>query len=177
MRIVAGTYKGRVLKSFDGDEIRPTSDMARESLFNILRFRIVGAKFLDLFSGTGAMGIEALSRGAKKVTFNDYSKKSVGLIKENLAKIGAVDGVEVKNYDAITFVRSCREKYDIIFLDPPYNSDILTVVMSEISAILDDGGVVICENEKALDGTFNGLIKTDERKYGRARFAFFEKEL
>ena len=84
MRIVGGIYKGRVLCPFEKIGVRPTSDMARESLFNILQTRILGAKFLDLFAGTGAVGIEALSRGAKEVTLNDFGKESVALIKKNL---------------------------------------------------------------------------------------------
>ena len=86
MRIVGGKYKGRVLAEFKGQDIRPTADMVRESLFNILQFKIFSASFLDLFSGTGAMGIEALSRGAKKVHFNDADKKSIAVLKQNLSK-------------------------------------------------------------------------------------------
>lgn len=177
MRIVGGIYKGRVLKSFDGLDIRPTSDMARESLFNILRYQVIDARFLDLFSGTGAMGLEALSRGAKSVTLNDFSKKSLAIIKENATKLGVINQVEIKNYDALYFIRACREKFDVIFLDPPYGNDISEQVLNEISTILSDDGVVVFENENGFNGRANGLKITDERKYGRARFTFFKKEL
>ena len=115
MRVVGGIFKGRTLLSFDGDKIRPTSDKARESLFNILQFKTPDCIFLDLFCGTGAMGIEALSRGALKVDFNDLSRESVLLTKKNLEKIKAIDGYSITNLDAITFLKTTRTKYDVIF--------------------------------------------------------------
>ena len=103
MRIVGGKYKGRRLAEFKGRDIRPTSDQTRESLFNILQFRIYGKSFLDLFCGTGAVGIEAYSRGAGKVVLNDVSRESVKLAKANLEKLGIAD-VEVKTSDALTLL-------------------------------------------------------------------------
>lgn len=176
MRIVGGVYKGRVLKSFDGEDIRPTSDMARESLYNILRDKIAGARFLDLFCGTGAMGIEALSRGASEVVFNDYSKNSVMLTKENLAKLKIDKGVKVQSYSAVDYLKITDEKFDIIFMDPPYKSELGEQALSVASNALADGGIVILENESGFDGVVQGLTKYDERKYGRARFTFFKGE-
>lgn len=176
MRIVGGIYKGRKLKTFEGDEIRPTSDMARESLFNILRDRIIDAKFLDLFCGTGAMGIEALSRGAKEVTFNDFSKKSVNLTKENLNSLGEINNAKISVSGALEFLQRTGEKFDIIFLDPPYKSDLGEKALSVAKNALSDGGIVIFENEDGFGGEILGLIKYDQRKYGRARFTFFKGE-
>lgn len=176
MRIVGGVFKGRVLKSFDGDKVRPTSDMARESLFNILRDRISGAKFLDLFCGTGAMGIEALSRGADFVAFNDYSRDSVLLTKQNLEKLGIRDRVRVHTLDATVLLGSIGEDFDIVFMDPPYKSDVGVKALNLVVNVLNEGGIVILENEEGFDGEIPGLIKYDVRKYGRARFTFFKKE-
>ena len=172
MRIVGGKYKGRTLYEFKGSDIRPTSDNARESLFNILG-DLSGVDFLDLFAGTGAVGIEAISRGAN-VVFNDNSRESVNLIKENLKKVGAAG--EVNFSDALAFIKSSRKKFDVIFLDPPYKSGIIPEILDAAGDILKDGGKVVFENEKVFTGTAKGLILTDVRKYGRAILHFFTKQ-
>ena len=172
MRIIGGKFKGRTLYGFRGEDIRPTSDNARESLFNILG-DISGADFLDLFSGTGAVGIEALSRGAKAV-FNDFSRESVALTKANFERLG--DNAEVFSLDALSFIKTTRKKFDIIYLDPPYKSDFISELLSSVSEILKDGGRVIFENEKVYSGTAKGLVLTDVRKYGRAILQFFAKK-
>ncbi len=171
MRIIGGAYKGRTLYGFRGEDIRPTSDSARESLFNILG-DLSGADFLDLFCGTGAVGIEALSRGAKTV-FNDIDKESVSLTRVNLNKVGA--SAEVCCSDALGFIKSTRKKFDVIFLDPPYKSDKIRELLDAVAGILKDGGKVVFENEKPFSGVARGLVLTDVRKYGRAILHFFEK--
>ncbi len=175
MRIVGGIYKGRVLCPFEKIGVRPTSDMARESLFNILQTRILGAKFLDLFAGTGAVGIEALSRGAKEVTLNDFGKESVALIKKNLEKLSIKDGVKVTSFDAVGLLRSGREKYDIIFLDPPYKSDLAKDVLSVVWSALEEDGIAILESETPFDGQVENLSVYDTRRYGKAHLTFFRK--
>lgn len=175
MRIVGGKFKGRKLLEFSGQSVRPTPDMVRESIFNILQFRIHGAYFLDLFSGTGAMGIEAISRGAKEVVFNDKDRESVKLIKKNLEKLGEVDGVKVLNCDALTLLKSTDKKFDIIYIDPPYKTELGVSCLPLVNRVLSDGGVVIFEDEKEFSGEIDGLILKDKRKYGRVRLAFFEK--
>lgn len=177
MRIIGGKYRGRVLFGFDGLEVRPTSDRARESLFNILGSRIQGKSFLDLFSGTGAIGIEALSRGAGKVTFNDNSKKSLALTEGNLKKIKADEDYVLSFRDAVSFIRSATDKFDFVFIDPPYKSDVKDEILKIVGSVLTDDGIVIAEREDEItefdDG---GLELFDERKYGRARFYFFRKK-
>ncbi len=175
MRIVGGKYKSRVLSGFDGDRIRPTSDKARESLFNILQNRIYGAEFLDLFCGTGAMGIEALSRGAKSVTFNDADRNSLSVLRKNLTKLGVDEDYQIKNYDALVFLKNAQEKYDIIFIDPPYKTDLGERAVALCQGVLKDGGVVILESETPFMGEVDGLAVFDQRKYGRARLTFFKK--
>lgn len=172
MRIVGGTLKGRTLYGFKGENIRPTSDNARESLFNILG-DISGADFLDLFSGTGAVGIEAVSRGAKAV-FNDAEKDSVALTRANLKKVGI--SAETTCSDALSFIKSARKKFDIIFLDPPYKSTVIPELLNSVSGILKDGGRVIFENENPFCGFAKGLVLTDCRRYGRAVLNFFVKQ-
>ena len=175
MRIVGGKYKGRNLAVFKGNEIRPTSDMARESLFNIL-YNVTDKTFLDLFCGSGAVGIEALSRGAKRVDFNDLSKDSLAVTKKNLSLIGNPINAFTYNYDAAAFLKKDGGTYDIIFIDPPYkegfNGDILLLCENKLS----DSGVIIYESESEFNGEIKGLKVKDRRKYGRARLTFFVKE-
>ena len=116
MRIVGGKYGGRVLSGFEGKDIRPTSDKARESLFNILRDRIYGSNFLDLFCGTGAIGIEAISHGAKTVTFNDIERKSLAVLKSNLEKLKVTEDYKITNFDALSFLMRVQPIYDIIYM-------------------------------------------------------------
>lgn len=172
MRIIGGKLKGRTLYGFRGEDIRPTSDSARESLFNILG-DVSGIDFLDLFCGTGAVGIEALSRGAVSV-FNDNCISSVALTRANLKKVGV--NAEVCAFDALTFIKSCGKKFDIIYLDPPYKSDVIRELLDSVSEMLKDGGKVVFENEKFFTGTAKGLVLTDVRRYGRAILHFFEKQ-
>ena len=163
--------------AFDGDKIRPTSDKARESLFNILQLKVPNAKFLDLFCGTGAMGIEALSRGAKKVVFNDFSRESLTLLKKNLEKVKVEEDYEIVNFDAVNFLRNTTEKFDVIFLDPPYKSELGLKCLPFISVALDDDGIAILEDEKEFSGEIEGLVEYDKRKYGRVHLTFFKKEI
>ena len=172
MRIVGGNLKGRTLYGFKGEEIRPTSDNARESLFNILG-DITGADFLDLFSGTGAVGIEAASRGAKAF-FNDVSIESVALTRANLKKVGI--SAETTCSDCLSFIKSARRKFDIIFLDPPYKSSVIPELLNAVSEILKDGGTVVFENENPFYGFAQNLVLKDVRRYGRAVLNFFGKK-
>lgn len=175
MRIVGGKYKGRRLAEFKGRDIRPTSDQTRESLFNILQLRIYGKSFLDLFCGTGAVGIEAYSRGAGKVVLNDVSRESVKLAKANLEKLGIAD-VEVKTSDALTLLDTVTEKFDYVFIDAPYADKTGELAVAKAIRVLKDGGEIIYENEKPLVECPKGLYVSDERKYGRAGLTFFRAE-
>ena len=175
MRIVGGKYGGRVLSGFEGKDIRPTSDKARESLFNILRNRIYGSNFLDLFCGTGAIGIEAISHGAKTVTFNDIERKSLAVLKSNLEKLKVTEDYKITNFDALSFLMRSGPVYDIIYIDPPYKMDIYDKLLKLSVNALNDVGIVIFESEQPFDGQVDGLIKYDERKYGRARLTFYKK--
>ncbi len=175
MRIIGGKYRGRVLKEFKGKDIRPTGDRAREALFNILQYDIVGSSFYDAFCGTGAVAIEAISRGAKKVVMTDSSPNSIKLAKENLALVKA--DAEIRNTDAVSFLKNTVHKFDIIFLDPPYDSLLISDVMSVLSSkdVLNPNGVIIAESDSETFGDYQGLIKTDVRKYGKAIFTFYKR--
>lgn len=176
MRIVGGKYKGRALVEFDGNAIRPTADKVRESLFNILQFRISGASVLDLFCGTGAIGIEALSRGAKTVVFNDASRESIAVLKKNLNKLKVSEEYRLQNSDALTFLKNTTDTFDLVYIDPPYKSDLGGEALKLVSRALNYGGTAVFEDEKPFSGEACGIVKTDERKYGRVYLTFFRRE-
>lgn len=178
MRVVGGEFRGRNLLSFDCDKIRPTSDKARESFFNIVMNRVRGCAFLDLFCGTGAMGIEALSRGASYVALNDVNKDSLAVAKKNVEKIGSPVGIEVFNVDAVFFLKTTDKTFDVIYIDPPYKSDLAEAALEAAaeSGVLSEGGLIAVETETPYTGRTFGFFKTDERKYGRARITFFKRE-
>jgi len=153
MRVIAGIYKGRRLKTLEGLSVRPTSDRLRETLFNILAPRIEGARFADLCAGSGAIGIEALSRGARHVTFIESSLKAARIISENLRNCGIREGYRVINRDALRALKNLaseQAQFDIIYFDPPYNSEIHTPVMwiIEMHDLLAEDGVVIVEHRR-----------------------------
>ncbi len=176
MRIVGGELKGRTLFTFEGEAIRPTPDKVREAVFNIIQPRIKGARFLDLFAGTGAMGIEALSRGAVAVTLNDKDRVSQALIKKNLEKLKISDRVKLTALDGTALDKFTNDKYDIIYIDPPYKAGLNELALKASLNLLSDNGVIILESETKFGAEIKGLEIFDERKYGRVLITFFQKE-
>ena len=180
MRIIGGKYRSRVLAEFAGDDVRPTSDRAREALFNILSLKIYGARVLDLFAGSGALGIESLSRGAKEAVFNDFSKDSLAILKKNLSALKIpVNGEEAKvwNFDYLVCLEQARGAFDLIFIDPPYRFDYGEKALKKIAerGLLTENGVAVYERDRPFEGEIEGLEKYDERKYGKAYLSFFRK--
>ncbi|HVL95405.1 MAG TPA: 16S rRNA (guanine(966)-N(2))-methyltransferase RsmD [Solirubrobacteraceae bacterium] len=168
MRVIAGDHRGRRLTAPRGEATRPTSDRVREALFSILGPRVAGARVLDLFAGSGALGIEALSRGAAEATFVDSDAAAVRAIRTNLTGIA---GGTVHRQDARAFVRSAREhgrQYDLVFLDPPYRQgETLGRALSEpIAALLAPGGTVVTESDRRAPLDLPDLPLLDERRYG-----------
>jgi 16S rRNA (guanine(966)-N(2))-methyltransferase RsmD len=168
MRVIAGTWGGRRLQAPPGDAVRPTSDRVREALFSVLAARIPGARVLDLFAGSGALGIEALSRGAASVTFVDSAPAAQRALKANLGALG-VDA-EVRRQDALRFLGGASgdaREYDLVFLDPPYR--LAGRLGGELSAILPavlaPGGLVIAESDRREPLDLE-LPLLDERRYG-----------
>lgn len=178
MRIVGGTLKGRKLVPFDEKNVRPTSDMVRESLFNILRDDIAGASFLDLFSGTGAVGIEAFSRGAEHIVFCELSNKSSEVLKKNLLKCGIFDerAIEIKIGDSCEYVKK-ENSFDFIYVDPPYKSDCVTKILPYLKNVLSERGIAIIETETpfCFDEISFGLEVCDTRRYGKAHLTFLRR--
>jgi len=183
LRIIAGKFRGRRLKSPPSAQTRPTSDRLRETLFNILAPRIEGARLLDLCAGTGAVGLEALSRGASHVTFVDQSRKMCELIEANLDSLEvAADDREVVVATAFDYLRRLVKNdgpaFDIVFLDPPYASDydgLLNYGGEQASQILNAGGIVIVEHhkKKVLQTQFSALKRYRELKQGDSVISFY----
>lgn len=179
MRIIGGKYRSRVLAEFKGEEVRPTADRVKESLFNILSLKVRGARVLDLFCGSGALGLECLSRGAKEVIFNDISKDSIAILKKNLTalKLGVADGATVKNMDYTACLLSAQGEFDLIFIDPPYRFDYGEKALEIIAqkGLLSNDGIVVYERDCNLDKTIEGLEIYDMRKYGKTILTFLKK--
>ena len=179
MRVITGIARGRRLKEPQGLETRPTTDRVKEGIFSSIQFEIEFTRVLDLFGGTGQMGIEALSRGAAHCTFVDLRKEAVGIIRENLKLTGLEGQATVVQRDALAFLTRCREKYDVIFLDPPYASDLLKKAMETIPAIdiVTENGIIVCEN-----GSTTGWPEVEppyrlqkEYRYGKVRTALYRR--
>ena len=175
MRIISGKYRALTLSEFAGDDIRPTADRVKESLFNIISPRIYGADVLDLFCGSGSLGIECISRGAKFVAFNDFSASSIAVLKKNLAKLKDERSYAVTKYDFQACLYAAKTPYDIIFVDPPYRFDYGKTALEIIAGrgLLKRGGVAIYEQDKSFQGVIDGLCAFDERKYGKTYLTFF----
>lgn len=178
MRIISGRHRGRKLAEFKAEGIRPTSDRAKESLFNILSTKIVGATVLDLFCGSGSIGLECVSRGADKVFFNDKSANSIAVLKKNISLLKEESCCVVTISDYKDCLNNCNQQFDVIFLDPPYAQEFGTPALNIIAqrGLLKEGGVAIYERDRAFQGKIEGLEKVDERKYGKAYLTFFKAE-
>ena len=177
MRVITGTARGRKLLEPDGMAVRPTTDMVKEAMFNIVQFDIEGRRVLDLFAGTGQLGIEALSRGAAECVFVDESPKSVKLVRTNLERC-ALRG-RVEQADSIGFLRR-GGKFDLVVLDPPYDSDLLEKALEVIQNvdILNDGGIIVCESrrEKSMPELSAPYRKTLSRRYGKVCLTVYKKD-
>ena len=180
MRIVSGKLKGRRLASFGGRCIRPTSDIVRETIFNILTVEWEGKEVLDLFSGTGALGIESLSRGASRVVFVENNSQSLHLLNKNINTLKQSDYCEVlrlKVEKGIGVIKKKGWKFDIVFLDPPYGRGLTDDTLHLIagSDVLKEGSIVIAEHhyKETLSNRYRKLQLSDRRKYGSTEVSFF----
>ena len=173
MRVISGSARGRRLKELQGMDTRPTTDKVKESLFNIIQFEIEGRRVLDLFGGTGQLGIEALSRGADHCTFVDMRKEAAALIRENLRLTGLSERSRVVQGDALSFLSSCGEKFDVILLAPPYHTELLEKSVERITEfdILREHGIIICESaaERELPALPPPYERGREYRYGKIR--------
>jgi 16S rRNA (guanine(966)-N(2))-methyltransferase RsmD len=183
MRIIAGTHRSRILKAPSGVETRPTSDRLRETLFNVLAPRIKGAHFLDLYAGSGAVGIEAISRGAVHVTFVEQAPPALKILRTNLASLSITTGYRIESAKVSAFLRAAaksQQQFDLIFLDPPYDlSGEYESTLSTIDTLLAPEGLVIAEHRRKdmLPAAIATLKCTRLLEQGDAALCFFQKEI
>ena len=148
MRIISGSARGRKLKEPQGMDTRPTTDKVKESLFNIIQFELEGRRVLDLYAGTGQLGLEALSRGAESCAFVDQRREAAALVRDNVKLCRFEDRSRVIQAEALSFLALCREKFDVVFLDPPYQSGLLEKSLETLTRfdILREYGIIVCES-------------------------------
>ena len=179
MRVITGTARGRRLREPEGMATRPTTDNVKESMFNLIQFDIEGRRVLDLFAGTGQLGIEALSRGASRAVFVDHRQDAAALVHENLRRTHFEDRGEVVCADFTQYLARCRRKFRLIFLDPPYAEKSLETAIQRLSEIdiLSIGGIIITERPvgKALDAAYPGLVRKKDHRYGTVLTALFRR--
>ena len=180
MRVITGKARGVALKTPEGLTTRPTADRVKEALFSIINFDVPNAAVLDLFGGTGQLGIEALSRGAKKAVFVDAGDAACKLIKENLRRTKLEGQGSVVRCDYLQYLSVCREKFDIVFLDPPYAEVFLENSLKKISEIdiLQSGGIIVCERPlgKDLPWDMPGFSRSKDYKYGKTLLTLYRKD-
>lgn len=180
MRVITGKARGIQLKTPQGLLTRPTADRVKEALFSIIRFDLPGASVLDLFGGTGQLGIEALSQGAERAVFVDARQDACNLIRENLKRTHLDSAGSVLRCDYMDYLHRCREKFDIVFLDPPYAETFLENSLDTITEIdiLRSGGIIVAERPlgKNLDRTYPGYIRSKDYKYGKTLLTIYRKE-
>ena len=158
MRVITGLARGRRLETLPGDNTRPTGEKVKESLFSAIQFDIEGRRVLDLFAGSGQLGIEALSRGASGCVFVDKNTDAVKIIRQNLQHTNLAEKAQVLGTDALAYLTRPGDRFDLVFLDPPYASELLKPVLDKVAPLINDGGIIVCETtkDKQLDvKTFN----------------------
>lgn len=177
MRVIAGDKKGRKLVTPEGLDTRPTSDKVKEALFSIVQFELDGAAFLDLFAGSGQMGIEALSRGADRAVFVDNGRKPCECIRKNLSDLSLSDRAEVNMRDISDYLFSCKEEFDVIFLDPPYKDGISQNLLESVVAVAKETAVIICEipEKSPLCEECAGFSLRRRYRYGKTELALFRR--
>ena len=181
MIIISGRFKGHRLVSFQADHIRPTTDRVKESVFNILQAYFEDSSVLDLFSGTGNLAIEALSRGAKSVQAVENHKKSLSILRENLNKLKVQDEVKVHPLDVFQFLKKYQgPSFDIIFIDPPFTKALAHDVMLTLASSNVVGPqtwvVIESSDHERLDSEYSRLKRLDQRDFGDKKVSFFQQE-
>ena len=178
MRIISGERRGKKLTTLEGLSVRPTADRVKEALFNILQFSVEGRVFLDLFAGSGQIGLEALSRGAKTAVFVDSSKASLKVVRQNIAATGMGERAVVQEADFSAYLRTTTQRFDIAFLDPPYQAGLLPAALPLTAARMNPGGVIVCEHptELSLPEQVGDFRVQKTYRYGKTALTLYRRE-
>ena len=178
MRIITGTARGIRLSTPEGEEItRPTTEKVKEAVFSSIQFDIEGREVLDLFAGSGQLGLEALSRGAESCTFVDASDASLNLVRKNLESTDLSEKAKVVRSDYAAFAAASRDTFDIVFLDPPYSAGLLMPAVKAVLPLMSDYGVIVCEHppEVKLDEEIGGFKIAKAYRYGKVLVTVYRK--
>ncbi len=178
MRVITGTARGKRLITADGMDVRPTPERVKEALFSVIQFDIEGRTILDLFAGSGQIGIEALSRGAEKAVFVDQSPVSINHIQSNLKNTGLTEGAKVIRGDYTAVLLGMTEKFDFVFLDPPYASGFLEKALKLVQKNVKEHGFIICEHPKevVLPEEVDDFKIKKQYRYGKVHITFYARK-
>lgn len=179
MRVIAGTARGKKLEALPGSDVtRPTLERVKEAMFSSIQFDLPGARVLDLFAGSGQLGIEALSRGAARCVFLDQNREAAAVVMKNCKACGVFDRSRVSVGEAGLFLSACREQFDLVLMDPPYNQNTVQQLLPAVDKVVAPGGRVFCETEKTaqLPAVCGGLQLKKQYKYGTILLWRYEKE-
>ncbi|MBR5015909.1 MAG: 16S rRNA (guanine(966)-N(2))-methyltransferase RsmD [Clostridia bacterium] len=178
MRVITGYARGMKLRTLDGLDVRPTTDQVKESIFSIIQFEVEGARVLDLFAGSGQLGIEALSRGAQSVVFVDKSRAAVSVVKENLEHTRLAEKAIVRNEDSLGFLKLTKDVFDIAILDPPYGQGLITEAIGYLPDVMSENGIIICETakEETLPDTVSRFSNHKEYRYGKIKITVYRNK-
>lgn len=175
MRVITGIARGRRLETLEGEDVRPTTDRIKEAVFSIIQFETEGRAFLDLFAGSGQMGIEALSRGAKTAYFVDNSRKSVETVKKNLKTVKLESDAKVFQMDFHSFLSMNSQRFDIVFIDPPYKTGALQEALNIIPESMNETGIIIAENplDEEILSNYGDFVLDRQYRYGKIKITTF----
>jgi 16S rRNA (guanine(966)-N(2))-methyltransferase RsmD len=175
MRVITGTARGAKLATLEGEELRPTADSVKEAVFSSIQFEIEGRRVLDLFAGSGQLGIEALSRGAQSATFVDANAQAVQVIKQNLNHVRLLDKATVLTSDFSTCLAHAKTVFDIAFIDPPYSKGLAAKALPLVAAIMSPQGVIICEAAKLdeLPMQAGDFVLVQTKAYGKTAVSIY----
>ena len=177
MRVITGAARGRRLQTLPGEDVRPTAERVKEAVFSIIQFDIEGRRVLDLFAGSGQLGIEALSRGAARAVFVDAAAEPADMVRRNLNATQLMDNAAVVRSDYRAYLLSCTETFDIAFLDPPYAKGILQDALGMVPRVMSDYGMILCEHPigEELPQTVEDFERQRTYRYGKTGVTVYRK--
>ena len=177
MRVITGSARGRRLKALDGLDVRPTTDKVKESLFSALQFDLEGRRVLDLFAGSGQLGLEALSRGADSAVFVDKSKASIAVVRDNLSATRLAENARVMQTDALTFLKTTAQQFDVAFLDPPYGTGLLQQALAVLPSVMSEYGLIACEHpvDEAVPDAVGPFAVYRRYRFGKIAVTVYRK--
>ena len=178
MRVITGTARGKRLVTREGGAVRPTPERVKEALFSIIQFEIEGRRVLDLFAGSGQLGIEALSRGAREAVFVDSSRESAEVVRKNVVSCGLEACARVENMDFAAFLIRAEKPFDIAFLDPPYRTGLLQQALPLVASHMNAGGTIFCENpaDEEMPEQAGEFCCTRSYRYGKIRLTIYRRK-